>query len=59
MPPASITTSALSTAAADAVPTDDDALAVGEDRVAGGERLAPVAGDDLAEIDDRDLHARA
>ena len=35
----------------------DDALAVGEDRVAGGERLAPIARDDLTEIDDRDFHA--
>ena len=34
----------------------DDALALGEDRVAGGERIAPVAGDDLPEIDDRDFH---
>jgi hypothetical protein len=35
-----------------------DALAVGEDRVAVNERIAPVAGDDAAEIDDGNLHGR-
>ena len=36
-----------------------DALAVDDDRVAGCERLAPVAGNDLTEIDDGDFHGRA
>ena len=34
----------------------DDTLAVGDDRVAGGERIAPIAGNDLTQIDDRDFH---
>src|SRR5205807_9457860 len=33
-----------------------DALAVDDDRVTGRERLAPVAGDDLTDVDDRDFH---
>ncbi len=36
----------------------DDALAVGEDGIARGERSFPVAGNDLTQIDDGGFHAR-
>ena len=56
MPPASMTTSAASTSAADAVPVAHDAIAVGQDGVAGDERIAPIPGNDLSEIDDGEFH---
>ena len=33
-----------------------DPLAVDEDRITAHKGIMPIAGDDLAEVDDRDLH---
>ena len=56
MPPASMITSAFSTSATDADPTRVNAIAVGDNRVTGDERRLPIPGNDLTEVDDRDLH---
>jgi hypothetical protein len=35
-----------------------EATAIAEDGVAGHERIAPIAGKDVTQIDDRDFHER-
>ena len=54
MPPASITTSAAFTACADVVPTE--AMRSPSQMIASP--LAPIARNDLTQIDDRDFHER-